>query len=281
MEKLVFKNMYLNLVIGGILVLTALLGYFLNWFEDLLPFFVGAILILLSTKRFVFQFKKTKSKNATLILGIEFLVDLIIVGLLIYLQDHLSVFIGLVVYIRGVSYLLINYIATRKIQLVQYIMNIGFVTLGAFLMFGPINSEQTLVILLSSLFLIIGAIYLQAGFKSLVDKEKKKDQKAKDDKQIKSALKEKQKEERKDQLESSKKQEKIEQLEEKVKKIESEHKEAEKETNKLQKELKAVKKPITDYQSKTVVELKALAKQREITGYSSMTKDGLIKVLTK
>ena len=48
MEKLVFKNVYLNAVFGGLLIALAILGYFLGFFADYVPIFTGAILILLS-----------------------------------------------------------------------------------------------------------------------------------------------------------------------------------------------------------------------------------------
>ena len=47
MEKLIFKNAYLNAVLGFALILFAVLAYFLKWVEDFLPIIVGVVLILL------------------------------------------------------------------------------------------------------------------------------------------------------------------------------------------------------------------------------------------
>ena len=140
MEKIVFKNEILNIVFGGLLLIFAIVAYFTKLVEDYLPVIIGVVLILLSIKRFYYSFKKIVSKNATLILVIELILDFVFAGLLIYLADHVELFIGLIIYTRGVSYLIINYVATRKIKVVQYILNIVFVTFGAFLMFTSYSS---------------------------------------------------------------------------------------------------------------------------------------------
>jgi len=51
---------------------------------------VGIILIVLSAKRFIFSFKKTISKNATLVLGVELVLDFVFCGLLIYHQAQIQ-----------------------------------------------------------------------------------------------------------------------------------------------------------------------------------------------
>ncbi|BCR35715.1 Rho termination factor N-terminal domain-containing protein [Mariniplasma anaerobium] len=283
MEKIVFKNKYLNIVIGVILVLLAGLGYFLGWVEDFLPFFIGSILILLSLKRFIFTYKKIISKNATLILVIELILDFVFAGLLIYLKDNVELFIGLIVYIRGVSYLLINYIATRKIKLLQYIMNIGYVTIGAFLMFYPLDSVTAIVITVSLLFLLVGAIFLQAGIKPFV-KSKDPLKKAKEREKVQEKLVKKQ----------EKVEDKLDKLEVKATKVAEENKKIVEESKIIQKELEKTKgsvkpKPKVEevtpkiqkinYEEKSLTELKAIARERNLEGVSQLNKAQLIAKL--
>lgn len=283
MEKIVFKNKYLNIIIGVILIVLAILGYFLGWVEEFLPLFIGSVLILLSLKRFIFTYKKIVSKNAALILVIELILDFVFAGLLIYLKDNVELFIGLIVYIRGVSYLLINYIATRKIKLLQYIINIGYVTIGAFLMFYPLDSVATIVITVSILFLLVGVIFLNYGIKPFI--------KSKDP--VKKA-KEREKEQEKLVKKQEKVEEKLDKLEVKATKVAEENKKTVEESKIIQKELEKTKgsikpKPIIEnatqkqpkinYEEKTLTELKAIAKERKLEGFSQLNKAQLIEKL--
>lgn len=281
MEKIVFKNKYLNIIIGGILIILAIVGYFLGWVEDFLPLFIGIILILLSLKRFIFTYKKIVSKNATLILVIELILDFVFAGLLIYLKDNVELFIGLIIYIRGVSYLLINYIATRKIKLTQYIMNIGYVTIGAFLMFYPLDSVTVIVVTVSILVLIVGAMFLYAGIKPFI--------KSKDP--LKKA-KEREKKQEKLEKQQEKVEDKLDKLEDRANKVAEENKKTVEASKIIQKELEKTKgttKPKViveeakpqkvNYEEKTLVELKAIAKERKLEGVSQLTKPQLIERL--
>ncbi|MCD4826382.1 MAG: Rho termination factor N-terminal domain-containing protein [Acholeplasmataceae bacterium] len=269
MEKIVFKNQYLNIVIGVILVVVSIVGYILGWVEDFLPLFIGSVLILLSLKRFIYTYKKIVSKNATLILVIELILDIVFAGLLIYLKDHVELFIGLIVYIRGVSYLLINYIATRKIKLTQYILNIGYVTLGAFFMFYPLDSVSFIVITVSILFLIVGAVFMYAGIKPFMKKRIAKEQ-----------IKKNEKEQEKIEKKQEKNEEKLEKLEMKVDKVAEVQKKKIEKTESLQKEIEQKKKVIEtqkiNLDDKTLPELKAIAKERNLEGVSQLNKAQLL-----
>jgi hypothetical protein len=280
MEKMVFKNEILNIVIGSILIIFAFVGYLLNLVQDQLPIIVAVVLILLSTKRFLYSFNKIISKNATLILVIEFILDLIFAGLLIYLgSDYVGLFLGLIIYSRGVSYLIINYVATRKVDLTQYIVNILYVTFGSFLIFTKYDLAEFLAIFISVLLLLFGAFFLQAGIKVVTAKEKQEELAEKQ-------LKEKKKSEK--ELEKSK----IVKLEQKVKVVEAEQKKVETEKKELEKKVKEVekdqKKAVVqeakkvekiDYSSKTLVELREIAKKRKLTGVSQLNKAELVAKL--
>jgi len=259
MEKMVFKNLYLNVIFGAILIIFAIVGFFTGFLEDFLPIIIGVILVLLSTKRFLFTFKKIISKNATLILVLEFILDLVFAGLLIYLQDHVELFLGLVIYTRGVSYLIINYIATRKVKIFQYLLNIVYLTFGAFLMFTSYNSVEFISIFILVLLLLFGAIYLQDGIRKIVEKGKKKEAEKKAER-------------------------KIEKLEDKVKEARNEQKKNASENEVLEKKVQKLETHIEkeiNYSNLTLAELKTLAKKRELTGYSQLSKADLIEKLKK
>jgi hypothetical protein len=267
MEKLIFKNHIVNIIIGGLLILFAILGYFLHWIEDALPIIISIVLISLSLKRFFFSFQKTVSKYATLVLIIEIVLDIIFAGLLIYFQDHIEVFIGLIIYTRGVSYLIINYVATRKIKLFQYILNIVFLTFGAFLMFANLNSLTFLTIFVTILILLVGAIFLQSGLVVLINKEKTH------------KLDEKTKKIHEEELKTEKK---IEKLERKVKTISEEKKKIAEDKKELLNEKKQQPaKPKNEYELKTMAELKEIAKSLGLTGYSQFNKAELVDVIIK
>lgn len=269
MEKIAFKNKYLNIAIGVILVALAILGYILGWVEDFLPLFIGSILILISLKRFVYSYKKIVSKNATLILAIELILDIVFAGLLIYLKDHVELFIGLTIYIRGVSYLLINYIATRKVKLPQYVLNIGYVTLGAFLMFYPLDSVAFIVIAVSVLFIIVGVLFIHAGIKPFMKKRIAIEH-----------VKKNEKEQEKIDKKQEKNEEKLEKLEMKVDKVAEDQKKKNEKTESLQKEIDQKKKVIEtqkiNLDDKTLQELKAIAKERNLDGVSQLNKAQLL-----
>lgn len=274
MEKIVFKNEYLNIIFGGLIIIFALVSYFTSIVEDYLPLLIGVVIILLSAKRFWFSFKKTKSKYATLILVIEFILDVALAGLLIYLEDHILLFVGLVIYIRGVSYLIINYVATRKVQLAQYISNILFVTLGTYLVFSDFDK---IALLVNIAILIVGAVYLQAGIRKLVAKEEKKE-----------AIEKKEKEDNKVKKVEAKSDKKINELKAQVKESEQEKKIVTEEKKVLEKKIEKLepivkkeekKETAMDYDSFTLAELKEIAKKRNMTGYSSLRKAELIEKL--
>ena len=174
MNKIIFKNHILNIVIGFIMIAFTIAAYILKWYQDFLGIIVGVVLLALSVKRFIYSFKKTISKNATLVLVIELILDLVFCGLLIYYQEHIQVFVGLVLYVRAVAYLIINYITTRKVRLFQYMLNIVYITMGSFLMFTAFNFTITLEILLAVFVLLLGAFFLYVGFEDLVKNNKKK-----------------------------------------------------------------------------------------------------------
>ena len=256
MNKIIFKNHILNIVIGFIMIAFTIAAYILKWYQDFLGIIVGVVLLALSVKRFIYSFKKTISKNATLVLVIELILDLVFCGLLIYYQEHIQVFVGLVLYVRAVAYLIINYITTRKVRLFQYMLNIVYITMGSFLMFTAFNFTITLEILLAVFVLLLGAFFLYVGFEDLVKNNKKKQA----DKPV---------------------------VEKEVPLIPTPAKAVEKKVEPTLAPAKPVEKkvepvvikPKVDYSKLTLAELKVVAKEKGLVGFSALSKAELIEKL--
>jgi len=266
LNKLVFKNHILNIIVGFIMIAFTIAAYFLKWYQDFLGIIVGGVLLALSVKRFVYSFKKTISKNATLVLVIELVLDFVFCGLLIYYQNNIQLYAGLVLYVRGVSYLIINYITTRKVKLFQYLLNIVYITAGSFLMFTSYDFVSILEILVAVFVLLLGAFFLYVGFDVLAKANKKK-------KAAKPFIEDKvapaiptiaKPVEKKVEptLVPTKPVEKVEPVEVKPKV-----------------EPVVVVKPKVDYSKLTLAELKVVAKEKGLVGYSTLSKAELIEKL--
>lgn len=251
MKNIVFKNHIVNIIIGIILIAFTITAYFMEWYKDFLGIIVGVVLLGLSLKRFLYSFKKIIGKNATLILVLEIVLDIVFCGLLFYYQQHIQIYAGLVLYIRGVAYLIINYITTRKIKLVQYLMNIMYITLGAFFMFTALDFIQYLEIGVAVFVLILGAFFLYFGIDDTMKNKKKKNiTKKVEEKYVPTPVK----------LEEKK----VEPVVAKPEAVKPE-----------------VVKPKIDYSKLTVAELKVVAKEKNIVNYSALTKQDLIDKINK
>ena len=269
MNKLLFKNHIVNIIIGVIMVTFSITAYFMEWYTQFLAIIIAVVLIILSIKRFIFSYKKAVSKNSTLVLIIEILLDFVFCGLLAYYQEHIQLYAGLVLYVRGVAYLVINYITTRKVKLFQYVLNIGFITFGSFLMFTGYDFVPILEIGVAAFVLLLGAFYLYFGLNTLIKANKKKQLilKKAEVKQVPpipvSTVKPV--EEKVETIEPAKPiEKKIEPVKPVEKKVEP-----------------VVVKPTVNYSKLTVAELRIVAKEKGVVGYSSLTKAEMIAKIDK
>jgi len=252
LKNLVFKNHILNIIVGFIMVGFTIAAFFLGWYQNFLGIIVGVVLLALSIKRFIYSFKKTISKNATLVLVIELILDFVFCGLLIYYQNQIQLYAGLVLYVRGVSYLIINYITTRKVKLFQYFLNIVYITIGSFLMFTSLNFIDILEILVAVFVLLLGAFFLYIGIDDLVKINKKKRAEKPVEVKVVPPIPVSAKPEVKKPVPSQAPAEKVE---------------------------PAVVKPKVDYSKLTLAELKIVAKEKGLVGYSALSKAELIEKL--
>lgn len=237
MKKITLNNAWINIVVGILLTAFAILSYFLEWYTEFLSIIIGVVILILSVRRFIKSYQKVISKYSTTILIVELLLDFVIVGLMMYYKTNIAIYVGAIIYIRGVSYLVINYITTRKIFLLQYMANIFFVTLGSFLVFTSIDLLGFLEYLTLGLVIVIGVFYLVSGIVDIAHKSKTKKQPSTLSKS--NTL-----------------------TEETKKSIEA----------------KQPSKPV-DYESKTVAELRAIAKERGLRNLSQLKKQELIDLI--
>lgn len=270
MKNIVFKNHIINIVVGVILIAFTVTAYFMEWYKDFLAIIVGVILLGLSIKRFIYSFKKIVSKYATLALIIELLLDILFCGLLFYYQQHIQLYAGLILYIRGVTYLIINYMTTRKVFFVQYMMNIVYITLGAFLMFTSMDFVQYLEIGVALFVLVLGAIYLYDGIISALKIKKKK-------KIFFSKIDEKRTPMIPDPVIEPKVVEEEVVAPQEEKPVEIKPVVSKQETVKPEATKPKINKPQIDYTKLTVTELKIVAKEKGVTGYSTLSKAELIQ----
>lgn len=241
MNNLIFKNSTLNIVVGVVLIVFTILAYFLEWYVNAIAIIIGIILILLSTKRFVYTYKGVVSKKATLILAIEYLIDIIFAALLIFVwNDYVAVLIGVIIYTRGLTYLIINYVVKRKVILYQYILNILLITLGSFLLFTGIDLASYFIYFFAGFVLLIGIIYLLTGIFDYKAKKKPRPVAAKTTPEATTNPK-----------------------------------------PTPVPAPKPKPEPVVDYTKMTVVELQFIAKQRGLTGVTQLNKADLIKELNK
>ena len=270
MKKLVFKNNIVNIIVGTVLTLASIIGYFLDWFTDYLPIVIGIVLILVSLKRFFSTFKRIENKKGLLVLSIELLIDIALGGLLIYTKENIELYTGGIVYVRGLSYFIVTYYAKRTIALDSTIINVLFVTLGSFLLFTSLDITDFIIYGIAALILLLGLLNLGYGIKRTMDNKKKEPKTAKEElREIMDQV------DNKIETDEEEKEEKAEPTVIEEVTVNELTIEPEEEDN--EEEPEESKQP--DYNEMTVAELKQLAKDNNLSGYSSLNKKDLIEFL--
>lgn len=258
MKKILFKNDIANIIIGVLVLGATAAGYFLEWFDDFMAIIIGVVIIVLSVKRFAEAIKLNNIKEAKMLLVLEIVLDLAFGGLLVYYKNNIQLYVGLTVYLRGVIFLFISFLSSKKRKFYIYFINIAIVTLGSYLMFTSTSYAEYLELLLVAILAIVGLVYLLFGIKGYMA-YKKANPKAK--KTVKAVEKKPVKVEDKKEIKAV---EKTTATEIKVK---------ENKVNTLE------NKVAVDYENLTIPVLKVIAKDKGITGISGITKAELIKKL--
>lgn len=280
MEKVLFKNEIVNTVLGILLIAFAITVYFTGWINEFFGIIIGIVVILFSGKRFFETFKSVKKKEAVVVLVLEIIADLVCAFMLITSKGTIGLYVGIVIYIRGFAYLLINYLASRKGNIFQYFLNIGFVTLGSYLMFGGNTYLNVLEVIIVVMIGLIGLLYAFFGIREIIEKSKKKPKKIKQPAEKKeSVIVQEVKPVEKKTEKPLASDEKLSMTEAVKKAIPS--KDEDKPVVEITEEpLVVTPKPTPlDYEKMTVAELKELCKKQGLTNYASLRKNELIELL--
>ena len=143
MNKFVFKNPLVNLILGIVLIVFAVLAMFVfDWMSQFVNIVVAVILIYYSVIRFTKERPKYKNQNALMILSAELVVAILLSVLLVLENLDLHIAIGLVLYLRGFTYLLILQLLKLRTKFINFLIAMFVLTLGAYIYFeNPISNE--------------------------------------------------------------------------------------------------------------------------------------------
>lgn len=176
MKKYVFKEFWLNLVLGVALIVLAILAspLVLDWIGDLVEYAVAAVILFYSVMSFVKQRKKYNLRHALMILAGALAIGILLAVLLIVpdLAIGINLAIGLTLYVQGLSYLLIMQLTKKRSQFTTFLIYLAILTLGAYVMFGAPAFGNILNWVLVVLILTYGIILVVAGILDLPKKNK-------------------------------------------------------------------------------------------------------------
>ncbi|TVP95845.1 MAG: hypothetical protein EA374_02915 [Acholeplasmatales bacterium] len=176
MKKYVFKEFWLNLVLGVVLIVLAILASPLvfDWISEVVEYAVAAIIVFYAVMNFVRHRKKYTNRHASMILAGTLAVGILLAVLLIppVGQIGVNLAIGLTLYVQGLSYLLIMQLTKQRSTFTTFVLYLVILTLGAYVMFGSPNFGDILKWVLVVLVLTYGIILLIAGILELPKKKK-------------------------------------------------------------------------------------------------------------
>lgn len=164
MKKFISKNPIINMIIGIIFIAFFLSAYFFtDWLLDSVTMIIAALIVIFSLTRYYRDYNN-RSGKALLILTGEFAIALMLAALLIFETIGESVAVGLVLYLRGLIFLLISQLLKQRMAFEKFITAIAILTLGAYVLFSglPLTGQQMAIVVMV-FGVVIGAFYLITG----------------------------------------------------------------------------------------------------------------------
>lgn len=168
MKKYVFKEFWLNLVLGIALIVLAVLASPLvfDWISEVVEYAVAVVIVFYAVMSFVKQRKKYNLRHALMILAGTLAVGILLAVLLIppVGQIGVNLAIGLTLYVQGLSYLLIMQLTKQRSNFTTFVIYLAVLTLGAYVMFGApafgniLNWALVVVVLTYGIILVVAGI---------------------------------------------------------------------------------------------------------------------------
>jgi len=243
-KRIVTKHPIVNIVLGVLLLALSITALFHQpLLDEGILYMAAGLVALFAVVRFHKEFKLHKAQKARYILTVEFVLVILLAALLIFADFFtIAIVLGLVIYLQGATRLLIAQALKKLVKFERFLMQLLYVTLGAFLVFSAFEFEDALRYIVIGLLALYGLIFLIFGIRSVVNERKKKKAQAPKETPI----------------------------ETKPHEAKPSEKASEEKTQQANDKREAMMK-------KTVDELKAMCKSRGITGYSGLTKAQLVE----
>ncbi len=169
MKKFLTGNAVLNLIIGLGFIVGFLVVFFLtDWLEQFVDIVIATLIVVFSSLRYFKDYKNKKSENILLILTGEYAIALLLAALLIFETLSVDVALGLVLALRGFTYMLIMQLLNKRSSFEDFLIYMGILILGTYVLFSgfPLNSYERSIVLLA-VGLVIGVFYATAGIQQL------------------------------------------------------------------------------------------------------------------
>ncbi len=176
MKRIVTKHPVVNIVLGVLLLALSITALFHQpLLDEGILYLAGGLVALFSVVRFHKEFKHHKAKQARYILSVEFVLVILLAVLLAFVEFFtIAIVLGLVIYLQGATRLLIAQALRKLVKVERFLMQLVYVTLGAFLVFGAFDFEEALRYIVIGLLGVYGIIFLAFGIHKVAREHKKK-----------------------------------------------------------------------------------------------------------
>ncbi len=174
MKKMISKNHVVNLIVGIVFIAFFLVSFFMNMLEDWVTYIAAGLIMIYSVLRFVKDYKHYHDNRVLFILTIEFVVA---IGLAVFLlldfgtDITLTVALGLLLYMRGLAFLLILHILNNQTDLAKFVIYILVLTIGAYILFAGMPFLNHLDVVFLVIGLAIGLFYIFIGINQATHKK--------------------------------------------------------------------------------------------------------------